>query len=679
MPKKEQDYKIPIDASQSRLIAEVICKEIEQSLGENKKVYDRANRAERQYSQVTKWMALGKSPTDPWYGAADYFIPLTEWIVDAVWGRVLKVLFYKRPWMTAKGAEASDVPKEQGVTDFVDQIHSEVVELHDNMKYFVKQCLKLPFAVLKYCWERQTDKIYEQAEAVTMASPDGVAQEQVLMDEKEKLLEMTAAGFVPQGEPQQVTVLRTRELSNSTKLRYVRFCDYVWCGSAKRGYKPYWEGDRFWLTMSEMKNDERFIPEVVEKLSRQAFGGEDMTASQQAIAQRSKLFECYNWYGRLPLNKDGNIDFIDTEAIEHEVHVVVSYKDKETLMVEKWPYKRIPKLDRVYIRGEFEEAEGFCGRSLADKLYMTQKELNTWHNTIMNNAQLAMMKIFTKRKTLQGPEWERPQIRPGVVLEVDMPGDVGVLDVGDVKAIAWEVEQSFINFAERISNVSVYQTGTARQGGGQKTKGEVERTVYEGNIGIDKFIDNMFKVMKKISQWTVDYYAQNMPVGLERRIRGENEEMIFPTEDNMQIFEEKGVNPMWEADDIAGKFDFKWENTSLNTSEAYQISVANDLQERYLPHPMVAGSLLATWDILRRGLIARKITDWQNILPPKEAIVAEMQRMEAEAQAKEQIDSGEKDIKGMAIQKAGEMGVPPVEAERLINQANAGGEQNAKV
>jgi len=214
------------------------------------------------------------------------------------------------------------------------------------------------------------------------------------------------------------------------------------------------------------------------------------------------------------------------------------------------------------------------------------------------------------------------------------------------------------------SNISVYQTGTARQGGG-KTKGEVDRTVYEGNIGMDKFIEQCSLTLKLIHQWTVDYYYNNMPVGLERRIRGDNNQPIFPTQENMQQFDQKGILPYWKEDDLAGQFDFTWENTSLNSSEAYQIQLANDLAQMYLPHPMVAGSLLATWEILKMGLEARKIKDWQKILPPREAIVKEMEMMQAQSQASQQAAQGEGSIKQKAVQMAAQKGVPPEVAMQM--------------
>jgi hypothetical protein len=282
-----------------------------------------------------------------------------------------------------------------------------------------------------------------------------------------------------------------------------------------------------------------------------------------------------------------------------------------------------------------------------------------------------MQKIFVKKRSLQGEEWESPEVFPGAMWEEDQAGDIRVLEMGDLKAISKDVEQSLINFAERLSNISIYQTGTARGKGqgGAKTKGEIERTVSEGNIGLDGFIQRCHEILVTMAKWTVDYYHERMPPGLERRIRGDNDEMIFPTEENMQIFQQRGINPYWEQDDLAGQFDFKWQGTSLNSSQEWNLFVADSLMDRYMDKPMVAGSLIATWEILRRGLKARKVKDWQKILPPRETVLQEMQQMEKKQglQQKQDTLNRLKDTKSI-IRGDQEPGGQPVNANRIVQQ-----------
>ena len=626
--------KLEVPQDQAKRIGQIICEEIKRSLTENKSIYDRAQKRQDAYNQVTKWQAQGKVCDKPWLGAADYFIPLIEWTIDAVWARILQKLFSQEPYMTAVGESADDKPKEDGVTQFVDVMLREKIRLYENTNFYFKQPLILPFAVLKYDWVRDYDTIIRKDSASVWLNPTG-KEEYILPSDPQvqvKMAQFTANGYQEQGQ-QDVWTAEDVELYNAPKAQYIRFADYVWSPKAKRDVPLYWEGDRIWFTPNDLKRlakqPDGFIKEAVERIVTKS--GTNKEGTDKDIAPRTELHECFNWYGRLPFNNQSEIDLDGEDTIEQEVFCIVEYIDKELLQVELWDKKRLPIPDRVYLRLQFEETEEFIGRSLTDKLFSTNRYLNHMFNTIMNNAMIAMQKVFVKKTNVQGTKWEKPPIFPGAMWTVDTLGDISTLDVGDVKNIGLEVQQTLLNFAERISNVSITTTGAERQTG-QKTLGEIQATIFEGNIGMDKYLQRCHKILVNICKWTIDYYYDNMPLGLERRILGEEGEQIFPTQDNLPMYQQKGVNPYWSKDDIAGQFDFQWRGTSLNSSKEYQLAVVNDLMDRYLPQQMVAGNMLAVWEILKRGLLARGIKDWQNILPTHDAIVQEMQLMQQEAQ-----------------------------------------------
>ena len=44
--------------------------------------------------------------------------------------------------------------------------------------------------------------------------------------------------------------------------------------------------------------------------------------------------------------------------------------------------------------------------------------------------------------------------------------------------------------------------------------------------------------------------------------------------------------------------------------------------------------MLYTWEILKNNLVSKGIKDWQKYLPKREAVIAEMQKQEQEAQAR---------------------------------------------
>ncbi len=633
--------KIEVSPELGKQIAQIICKEIKNSLADNEKRYKLAERCENQYAQRSKWDEKGKVCNVPWEGASDYFVALSEWIVDAVWARLMNILFGQQDYMKAKGVESSDVPKQEAVTDFTRMILKEKVRLYENSNFFFKQLIKLPFAVLKYCWVQEYDTMISKEQATVFINQTTGEQQMLLPDDPEsqmKQLELSANGYIPSGN-QDVWVSQDVELVNAPQLKYTNFKDYVYSSSAKRGTRLYWEGDRFWLTINEMMtkaNQDRFLKDSVDKV-RTTRKDAQKAGIDAIIADRETPIECFHWYGRLPFNKNNEIDFQNTEAIEQEVYAVVSFKEEELLELNNWYYRRKPWPDRVYIRECFEETEEFEGRSLLDKLYKTQVELNDFHKTIMDNAWLAMQKIFVKKRTLTGEAWEQPEVYPGAIWEEDMQGDVRVLEVGDIKNIGIEIEQSLLSFAERISNITNWNLGTNKSQGGKSTATEFAGVMQEGNIGREPLLQRCYKVLTKICQWTYDYYSERMPEGLERRILGEQGEEIFPTQENMAQYNKRGVNSTWRQEDIAGQFDFEWLGTSQNESQQWNIVVANDLQDRYLPMPMISGNMMATWEILREGLVARGKKDLiSKILPSRQAIIAEMKRMQAEAQAKAQ-------------------------------------------
>lgn len=665
------DPKIKVEYSQAKQIAQIICKEIKTSLDKNKKRYDLAARCEAQYNQQTKWDVSGKECNVPWPGASNYFVALTEWIVDAIWARLMNILFSQQPYMKAKGVEASDVSKQDAVTDFSDMTLREKVKLYENVNFFFKQMIKLPFAVLKFCWVQEYDSMITKSQAIMFFHPETQDQQQVLADDPDsdiKQAELVQAGYQPSGQ-QEVWTSEDVEIVNAPQLKYIKFEDYVYSPSAKRDQRLFWEGDRFWLTVNEMMlkaKQERFLKDGVDK-TRMALKNVGKQGVDAIIADRETVLECFHWYGRFPFNKNNEIDFQDPDAIEQEVYAVVSYKEEELLELSHWYYTRNPFPDRVYIRGEYEETEEFEGRSMTQKLFKTQGELNDLHKTIMDNAWLAMQKIFVKKRTLTGDDWDKPAVFPGAMWEEDMQGDVRVLEVGDVKAIGIQMEQQLLNFAERISNITSWNVGTNPQGAqGKTTATQFSGIIQEGNIGREPLLQRCYLILKKICQWNYSYWAERMPEGMERRILGDSGEEIFPTQENMQKYTAKGISPTWNQDDIAGQFDYTWNGTSQNSDQQWNILVANDLQDRYLPVPMIQGNMLATWNILKDGLTARGIRDWQKILPPKQAIINEMKRQQEEAQARQ--------MSGMSGQPGNVLGQGVPEALAALKQKIAQGQ-----
>ena len=639
-----KDPRIQVDPGTQKRIATIVCTEIKNSISANKKIYEKATRCENQYNQMTKWMALGKVCEAPWVGAADYFVALSEWIIDAIYARLMSILFSQEPYMKAKGADSASVSNQNNATDFVDQVFRDKVKLYETTNFFFKQMLKIPMAVLKYDWVQDYDGKMNKESASTFVGVNG-EEEFVLPSDPEgmtKTAQMIANGYQP-GEQKEVWTYEDIEIYSGPKARYINFDDYVWAAGTKRGEKPYWEGDRCWFTINDLQlksRQEKFFPEAVNRIITQV--GSGLSGNDLIIKQRETPVECFHWFGRLPFNNSGEIDFNSPDVIEQEVYCCVSLKHDELLQIMFWPYNRYPAEDRVYIRGEFEETTEFEGRSMLEKLYKTQQELNDLHNTIQNNAWISMQKIFVKKRGFQGEEYEQLKEYPGAMWEEDQAGDIRVLEVGDVKAVGFELEQTLLSFAERISNISNWNLGSKRENSGKATATEFQGVIQEGNIGREPLLQRCYKILAKICEWTIDYYKDRIPPGMERQIKDGGGNRILPTQENLSQFQAQGIIPEWNNEIINGNFHWYWQGTSLNSDKQWNMMVDNDLMTQYMPHPMVSGNLLAVWTIMKKGLVDRGIKNWEEILPKKEAIIGEMQRMANESKVREQVNTAQK-------------------------------------
>lgn len=679
--------KIQLEYEMQKRIADIICKEIKESLKENAETYKLIRKCKNQYYQISYWDERNKEPDVPFEGAADYFIPMTEWMVDAIHSRVMFILFQQEPLMSATAQEGSDVKNQQNVTDFVNLSLEKFVHLRENVEHFFKKMIYLPFATIRYDWHRSVEPMYlrEMADVFVKSEEE---RELVLQDEENyagKALELMAKGYVPVTDKEEVIVRKEVEQYNAPRITDIDPEDYVWAPNTKKNSKPYWEGCREWITWNDAKQkakDDEYYKEPILRL-QDALGRKlnDKTGAERDVILRNSMIEAFDWYGRLPFNSNGEIDLSDSmDTFEMEVHAKVAYniesndnskegKDYELLYLANWEHSRIPYEERVFIRGSYEDTDQFEGRSLCEKLYKSQKLLNTFYNQLINNAYLTMMKIIIKKRSLEGDDQEDDiEVYPGAIWEVNDPStDVRTLDLGDMKSIGVKINEDIMSFAERITNISDWNLGQKAEG--KATATEFAGIMHESNIGTNKFLQRCSKILTKICQWTVGYYQENMPEGLERRIIGPDDEEMFPSDQNIAYYQKKGVQPFWTVDQITGKFDFKWNSTALNANQQYNIAMANDLQERFMPHPMVQTNMVAVWHILKKGLDARNIKDWKNILPPLEVVQREMlieqQQMQVQQKKRQMIKEMPKKVATKLIQK----GVPPKQAISIASKA----------
>jgi len=293
--------------------------------------------------------------------------------------------------------------------------------------------------------------------------------------------------------------------------------------------------------------------------------------------------------------------------------------------------------------------------------------MNDLHNTLMNNAWIAMQKIFVKKKTLQGDNLDRPKVFPGAMWEEEQTGDIRALDVGDVKSIGMQLENILLSFAERISNITNWNLGTQKGKGGQSTATEFMGVLQEGNIGREPFLQRCYKILTKLCEWTIDYNRGRMPPGMPRQLPDGNGGSMLPSAQNMNMYQQKGISPTWQEEDIMGDFSWVWQGTSLNSDRQWNLMVDKDLLD-LSQHPMIGQNLLAVWTILKKNLVDRNIKNWEEILPPREAVLKEMQMKQERIQAEQQAGQGNQNVANLAVKKLVDKGMPANQAMQAVRE-----------
>lgn len=686
------------DAETRNQVAQLLCKEIKAQIGNNSEAYAQFKTCEYEYLGWSKYRRSGQKKSKPWAGACDFWASLIEWSTCAVAARVDSILFSVEPTMTALATDAENVDRAPAITDFVDMVMREIVELRKNIQLYIKQKIKQPLAILAYEWVYQPDTVREvnvgtvQPDfSITLETGENIKLDDLPAEVQEDI----KLGNIAPGQTADWWVEKDKIVINQPRLRYISPLDYVWTNGTRKFNKPYTEGYRYWQTFNEIKlksNNEEYdlTEDNWAKLNTTLTAkGSGTGVTEKALAERSHQFECFKVYTRLPFNKQDMVDFSDKEALEQEVIAEVVLNEEVMLKITKWFYLRNPDTQRVFIYGWYEEKDTmtgnpFVGRSLTEKLEEINLLINKEMQQIVDNADIAMMKMFTIKRQMNSEDFEEPEVFPGAFFEVDNAGDIQALTVGDVKQIGFQIMDSMMSFAARLSNISPLNTSD-RMEGSKPLATEIVNILKEGEIGREGIIQSCFEDVRTIYKWTVDYYYQFMPDRLQRRIRKNETGLDFypvPARDKFPEGTEgdeayKAAMDKYEKEKFyskdmlcgVGKWDFKWNGTQLSGDREWKINTADYLASVLMKFPMVASNPMAVWELLRDILMARGKRDWQKYLPAREKIEKEVQKKERMEQLMEQLPQ----MKQMLINQGIDPQIVDLAMQKIA--ATAGGAQ----
>jgi hypothetical protein len=650
---------IPLTMAQKERIGFVVGQDILNAVKDNADNYKLAARCDRMYEGIVP------KKNFPWTGASNLWIPLSEWTTDAVYARVMASLFSHTPYVKAEGRTQVSANNAEAVTEILDYVFTEVMDLKEKCKTIFKEAIKKPKSTCKLIWKRVTEKCRRLEVGIKLKIPDGTEKD-VPIEEAEELIKAGAQMVSPQ--PIKLTTNKPYELYNGASLEYVPYPYYIAPANSVLGQKPRFEAHvtpMRWNDVLAMLNDKKFYPDSVKKLKETAEIATTPTSSEDDIRKKSLkgrdyLFEVAEYHGLYAFDNQEH----ETVSSEQDRTMNISQEavfwvelNSKILLGAKYPLTK-PKLDRrVFYNTRYETVSNrFEGRGVQQKLENLNRATNSYYNNFINNAMMSMTKLFKRKRGVDDMNVDDPDIYPGAIVDVKEMTDFEAIDMGTLQKVGIDIIGMVLKFAERLTSVTAWGLGTQpgkAESGGKTTATEFKGIMGEANLNFSVTIENFVSTLVNICKDTVEYYYYNMPEGMERKIRGEGKKFVFP--------EKTAEEDKWSRDKLLGEFNFHWQITDdRGRSIERDIYIMNN----FMNLPFMQKHLKKTWEMAKQVAISLGKKDWETVLPSEQEIDAEQGRIDQAVEAE----------RLMAIQvQLAKKGYTPEEIEAAFKKFGMGG------
>ena len=197
---------------------------------------------------------------------------------------------------------------------------------------------------------------------------------------------------------------------------------------------------------------------------------------------------------------------------------------------------------RPFVIGQFiRRSHRMYGKTVLDFIKELNKEADSIHDQRLDIGTMAIIPPGIYRAA-SGTEAEELKMRPGVMIPVDDVNDVRWQAVPNNVLVSFQEERMLMELVEKITSVGSYQSG--QESDINRTKATARGTMAIIAQGDQRFQSLGKRIQSPLARTLIkvlELYQQNIPVGLESRVLGEDGQKIFP----------EGLS----VEDLAGNFD----------------------------------------------------------------------------------------------------------------------------
>lgn len=469
--------------------------------------------------------------TPPFEEGANWHIPFTRWVLDAVHARLWGNSFGTPNWVMVTGVKgAADVDLAARTEPFLQYVNAQELELPRLYDDALERALTDGFVMVKVPWERRVRRVRRRR----------LQTEQIEITDPETNLPLLTDGDVPALKliHRYVVDERDEEVSHGPRAQLVTIDNFIAPNpNVSRVTDQPWVAQQFWLTRDQLWMDRerqatldgsaetvglyRHVEEII-TVSRRAdtnpAGTESHMAAQEGASQAVTTpdlvgeVRCYEILWPYRAWKMARYPGVRGDELPDRAVLTIAADEAKLLRGIHYPFWD-PYPENYWVKAELIGKEGrWYSQALGEIIMSVQDELDTihWQRT---DATTVMILAFFTFLAEEGAADTLEKIKLGqrnVVESLDGVKLLADLIKISLQAPGLDVEQLVLKFGELLSAIAEPQLGSPTRG--DKTAFEIGTIVREGNLKFTKMIAKLAESIVAVCKIVLRRYAQFYPL-----------------------------------------------------------------------------------------------------------------------------------------------------------------------
>lgn len=429
--------------------------------------------------KLARWKVAYRAPIAtkpknfPIHNASNITTSVIKEAVNTIVAQVVQATMTARPWWIMQDLAAEWEPMVDAIEDFMSLAAERDLGIDEAMVDAITEMCKLGTTILTEEWEVDERKVYN---------------------------------YTADGKSVYPRTVTDHDGPRLTHIPLQRF----WIRFTERSIqKAQWCGTELWMTEKELKGkrdqgkfhsiDGILVKESDAKLSDPVQEGQEKI--EKTIPHRQKKYRVFRLYVSYDIDNDGKLEEL----------LLYYHRESNTIIGDFFnPYWHGK---RPFIKmGYFPVEDRFYDEGLCEMLEGLQRAISSWVNRRADNATMANLKMFIKRKMARGLNPGDPLYLGKIIEVTDIHNDIKEFSMAEIYPSTVQEEQLLQQRANRVSGLSEASLGSASPVT-RTTAAAQLALLQEASKRIDLTVRNVRNGFNQIGWFTLQLYFQYGTLG----------------------------------------------------------------------------------------------------------------------------------------------------------------------